>query len=141
MFDALRQSLNATAVSSFALYILVAAIVFALFQFIYTRMTPHREFELIRANNPAAAIALGGALIGFALPAGNIISHSVSILDFIVWVTIAAGIQLLAFIATSLVVKNLSSRIVNGEQAAAIYTAAIAISVGFLNAACMTPSA
>ncbi|TWR90241.1 DUF350 domain-containing protein [Pseudomonas saxonica] len=141
MFDALRQSLNATAVSSFALYILVAAIVFALFQFIYTRMTPHREFELIRANNPAAAIALGGALIGFALPAGNIISYSVSILDFVVWVTIAAGVQLLAFIATSLVVKNLSSRIVNGEQAAAIYTAAIAISVGFLNAACMTPSA
>lgn len=141
MFDALRQSLNATAVSSFALYILVAAIVFALFQFIYTRMTPHREFELIRANNPAAAIALGGALIGFALPAGNIISYSVSILDFVVWVTIAAGVQLLAFIATSLVVKNLSSRIVNGEQAAAIYTAAIAISVGLLNAACMTPSA
>nr|WP_314486427.1 DUF350 domain-containing protein [uncultured Pseudomonas sp.] len=141
MFDALRQSLNATAVSSFALYILVAAIVFALFQFIYTRMTPHREFELIRANNSAAAIALGGALIGFALPAGNIISYSVSILDFVVWVTIAAGVQLLAFIATSLVVKNLSSRIVNGEQAAAIYTAAIAISVGFLNAACMTPSA
>ena len=141
MFDALRQSLNATAVSSFALYILVAAIVFALFQFIYTRMTPHREFELIRANNPAAAIALGGALIGFALPAGNIISYSVSILDFVVWVTIAAGVQLLAFIATSLVVKNLSSRIVNVEQAAAIYTAAIAISVGFLNAACMTPSA
>lgn len=141
MFDALRQSLNATAVSSFTLYILVAAIVFALFQFIYTRMTPHREFELIRANNPAAAIALGGALIGFALPAGNIISYSVSILDFVVWVTIAAGVQLLAFIATSLVVKNLSSRIVNGEQAAAIYTAAIAISVGFLNAACMTPSA
>lgn len=141
MFDALRQSLNATAVSSFALYILVAAIVFALFQFIYTRMTPHREFELIRANNPAAAIALGGALVGFALPAGNIISYSVSILDFVVWVTIAAGVQLLAFIATSLVVKNLSSRIVNGEQAAAIYTAAIAISVGFLNAACMTPSA
>ena len=141
MFDALRQSLNATAVSSFALYILVAAIVFVLFQFIYTRMTPHREFELIRANNPAAAIALGGALIGFALPAGNIISYSVSILDFVVWVTIAAGVQLLAFIATSLVVKNLSSRIVNGEMAAAIYTAAIAISVGYLNAACMTPSA
>ena len=62
MFDALRQSLNATAVSSFALYILVAAIVFALFQFIYTRMTPHREFELIRANNPAAAIATSGSV-------------------------------------------------------------------------------
>lgn len=141
MLDALRLSLNATAVFDFVIYILVATLLFALFQFVYTRMTPHQEFKLIRANNPAAAIALGGALIGFALPAGNIITNSVSVLDVVVWVFIAAAVQLLVFIATSLVVKNLSTRIANGEHAAAIYTASVAVSVGFLNAACMTPSA
>lgn len=141
MLDALRLSLNATAVFDFVIYILVATLLFALFQFVYTRMTPHQEFKLIRANNPPAAIALGGALIGFALPAGNIITNSVSVLDVVVWVFIAAAVQLLVFIATSLVVKNLSTRIANGEYAAAIYTASVAVSVGFLNAACMTPSA
>jgi putative membrane protein len=140
MLDALRLSLNATAVFGFVLYILVAGVLFALFQFVYTRITPHKEFELIRANNPAAAIALGGSLIGFALPASSIISYSVSVLDFVVWVVIAAIVQLLAFFVTSRVLKGLSARIAQGELAAAIYAASVAISVGLLNSACMTPS-
>ena len=80
-------------------------------------------------------------MIGFALPASNIISYSVSVLDFVVWVVIAAVVQLLAFAVASLVIKGLSDRIAKGEIAAAIYSASVAISVGFLNSACMTPSA
>ncbi|AZL67996.1 MULTISPECIES: DUF350 domain-containing protein [Pseudomonas] len=140
MLDALRMSLNAQAVIGFILYISVALVLFWLFQFIYTHLTPHREFALIRDNNSAAAIALGGALIGFSLPASNIIAYSVGLLDFVVWVVIAAVVQLLAFAITSLVLKGLASRIAKGEMAAAIYAAAVAISVGFLNSACMTPS-
>ncbi|AMK31903.1 MULTISPECIES: DUF350 domain-containing protein [Pseudomonas] len=140
MLDALRMSLNAQAVIGFILYISVALVLFWVFQFIYTHLTPHREFALIRDNNSAAAIALGGALIGFSLPASNIIAYSVSLLDFVVWVVIAAVVQLLAFGITSLVLKGLASRIAKGEMAAAIYAAAVAISVGFLNSACMTPS-
>ncbi|EKN45232.1 MULTISPECIES: DUF350 domain-containing protein [Pseudomonas] len=140
MIDALRMSLNATAVFGFVMYILVAAILFALFQFIYSRITPHKEFALIRENNSAAALALGGSLIGFALPASNIITYSISILDVIVWVVIAAVVQLAAFGVTSVVLKGLSTRIAKGETAAAIYSASVAISVGLLNAACMTPS-
>ncbi|MGK4309458.1 DUF350 domain-containing protein [Pseudomonas mosselii] len=140
MLDALRMSLNAQAVIGFILYISVALVLFWVFQFIYTHLTPHREFALIRDNNSAAAIALGGALIGFSLPASNIIAYSVSLLDFVVWVVIVAVVQLLAFGITSLVLKGLASRIAKGEMAAAIYAAAVAISVGFLNSACMTPS-
>ena len=140
MLDALRMSLNAQAVIGFILYISVALVLFWLFQFIYTHLTPHREFALIRDNNSAAAIALCGALIGFSLPASNIIAYSVGLLDFVVWVVIAAVVQLLAFAITSLVLKGLASRIAKGEMAAAIYAAAVAISVGFLNSACMTPS-
>jgi len=140
MLDALRMSLNAQAVIGFILYISVALALFWLFQFIYTRLTPHREFSLIRENNSAAAIALGGALIGFSLPASNIITYSISLLDVVVWVVIAAVVQLLAFGITSVVLKGLAARIAKGELAAAIYAAAVAISVGFLNSACMTPS-
>lgn len=140
MLDALQLSLNAPAVLGFILYILVAALLFAVFQFIYSRVTPHKEFALIRDNNSAAALALGGSLIGFALPASNIIAYSINILDVVVWALIAAVVQLLAFGATSLVLKGLSVRIAKGEMAAAIYAASVAISVGMLNAACMTPS-
>ncbi|GGM18995.1 DUF350 domain-containing protein [Pseudomonas asuensis] len=140
MLEALRISLNAGAVMGFIAYIAVAALLFALFQLIYTRLTPHKEFALIREGNTAAAIALGGSLIGFALPASNIIAYSVSILDFVVWVVIAAVVQLLTFLFTSLVVKDLSARIGRGETAAAVYSASVAISIGFINSACMTPS-
>jgi len=141
MLEALRLSLDATAVFGFVLYIVVALALFALFQFLYTLITPHKEFEQIRQNNPAAAIALGGSLIGFALPASNVIAYSISVIDVVAWALIAAVVQLLAFVGTSLVLKGLSRRIVDGEIAAAIYAAAVAISVGFLNSACMTPSA
>lgn len=140
MLEALSISLNKAAVLGFVSYILGAAVLFALFQFIYTRITPHKEFELIRAGNVAAAIALGGAIIGFAIPASNVIAYSISILDFVVWAVIAAFVQLLAFLVTSLVLKGASERIRKGEIAAGIYVAAVAISVGMLNAACMTPS-
>ncbi|AVU75025.1 DUF350 domain-containing protein [Pseudomonas sp. Fig-3] len=140
MLEALSISLNKAAVLGFVLYILGAAVLFALYQFIYTRITPHKEFELIRSGNVAAAIALGGAIIGFAIPASNVIAYSVSILDFVVWAVIAAFVQLLAFLVTSLVLKGASERIKKGELAAGIYIAAVAISVGMLNAACMTPS-
>ncbi|SEE96907.1 MULTISPECIES: DUF350 domain-containing protein [Pseudomonas] len=140
MLEALSISLNKAAVFGFVAYILGAAVLFALFQFIYTRLTPHKEFELIRSGNVAAAIALGGAIIGFAIPASNVIAYSISILDFVVWAVIAAFVQLLAFLMTSLVLKGSSERIKKGEIAAGIYVAAVAISVGMLNAACMTPS-
>ena len=140
MLEALSISLNPAAVLGFVSYILGAALLFALFQFIYTRITPHKEFELIRSGNVAAAIALGGAVIGFAIPASNVIAYSVSLLDFVVWAVIAAFVQLLAFLMTSLVLKGTSERIKKGEIAAGIYVAAVAISVGMLNAACMTPT-
>ncbi|WP_248751109.1 DUF350 domain-containing protein [Pseudomonas sp. MWU15-20650] len=140
MLEALSISLNKAAVFGFVTYILGAAVLFALFQFIYTRITPHEEFELIRSGNVSAAVALGGAMIGFAIPASNVIAYSISILDFVVWAVIAAVVQLLAFMVTSLVLKGTSERIKKGELAAGIYVAAVAVSVGMLNAACMTPS-
>ncbi|EPG9350486.1 DUF350 domain-containing protein [Pseudomonas aeruginosa] len=140
MLEALKMSLNATAVIGFLFYIVSAVVLLALFQFIYTRITPHREYQLIRDGNTAAAVALSGAVIGFALPVASVISYSVSLLDFVVWAVIAAVVQLLAFLAVSLVLKGLPDRIHKGEVAAGIYVAAIAISVGLLNAACMTPT-
>ncbi|GAB3478198.1 DUF350 domain-containing protein [Azotobacter salinestris] len=140
MLDALQMSLNKAAVSGFLAYMLGAAVLFVLFQLVYTRLTPHREFSLIREGNVAAAIALAGAVIGFALPASNVIAYSVGLLDFVVWALIAAVVQLLAFFAVHLALRDLAARIQKGEIAAGIYVAAVAVGVGLLNAACMTPN-
>lgn len=140
MLDALRMSVSFQSLFSFLIYIVVAGVLFGLFQMAYTRLTPHKEFVQIREGNVAAAIALGGALIGFALPASNVITYSISVLDVVIWAVIAAVVQLMAFTVTSIVLKDLSARISRGELAAAIYAASVSISVGFLNSACMTPS-
>ncbi|KPA87400.1 putative membrane protein [Pseudomonas asplenii] len=139
LVDAVKMSLHLDAVMGFVLYLLVALLVFGLYACLYTRMTPHREWTLIREGNIAAAIALGGALIGFAIPAASAIAHSVSLVDFLIWALIALVAQLLAFGLVSLSIRGLSVRIAKGESAAAILSAAISISVGLLNAACMTP--
>ena len=44
--------------------------------YIYTWITAHDEFELIRNNMPGAAIALGLSMIGFALPLTSAIAHA-----------------------------------------------------------------
>jgi hypothetical protein len=52
---------------AFLVYFCTALVAVVAYLFIYTRVTPHDEFQLIRDNDPAAAIALGLSLLGFVL--------------------------------------------------------------------------
>ena len=109
------------------------------FKLIYQWVTPYHERNLIREGNLAAAIALGGALIGYVLPLASALSNTVSLAEFAAWAVLAGVIQIVAFIVTSrLAFRNLANRIEAGEVASAVYLAAISICVGLLNAACMT---
>ena len=86
-----------------------------------------------------AAVALGGALIGYVLPLTSALSHTVSLAEFAAWALLAGVIQILAFIVVSRVLyKALAARIEAGELAAGVYLASISLGVGLLNAACMT---
>ncbi|MEG0867345.1 MAG: DUF350 domain-containing protein [Hafnia sp.] len=142
-FESVATSLNmAISLSSlvtFAVYIAVAATLMALHIKVYTIITPHNEFALIRSGNPSASIALAGAIIGFAIPMANVISHSISLIDFIVWAVVASCVQLIVFFIASKVVKGLSDKIIDNDHGAAIFVASLAIAIGLLNAACMTP--
>jgi putative membrane protein len=135
----LNMAISLSSLATFLIYMLVGSALFALHVKMYTLITPHNEFELIRNANPSASVALIGACIGFAIPMAGVISHSIGLLDFIVWAVIASCVQLLVFYVASKVVKGLSDRIVNNEMSAAVFVAGLAISVGLINAACMTP--
>ena len=109
------------------------------FKLIYQWVTPYHERTLIRDGNPAAAIALGGALIGYVLPLASALSHTVSLAEFAAWALLAGVVQILVFTVVSrLAMKDLKARIEAGEMAAALYLASISICAGLLNAACMT---
>ena len=123
---------------AFAAYFTLAIVLLLLFIRLYTWVTPHDEFGLIRANNAAAAIAFGGALIGFAWPLASAITHSMSLLDCAIWGGVALVVQVLTFVISSAALKQLPQRITQGELAAGIFSAGCSVTVGMLNAACMS---
>jgi putative membrane protein len=124
---------------AFLSYFAIAILLLLLFGFIYTRLTAHDEFELIRHGKSAAAIALGGSLLAFALPLCSAIIHSVSLVDFVIWGVIAMVIQVGTFFAVRIFLTNLSQRISDNELSAGLFVALASLSVGAINAACMTP--
>ena len=136
MFDWFAFQTGATA---FVLAFAAAIAFFAAFKYVYQWVTPYHERDLIRAGNTAAAIGLGGALIGYVLPLASALSHTVSLPEFAAWALLAGVIQIGAFIVVSrLLYRALAARIEAGEMAAGVYLASISICVGLLNAACMT---
>jgi putative membrane protein len=130
------SSLNG--IPPFLAYFAVAIVLVLIFVRIYTWVTPQDELALIKANNPAAALAFGGALIGFALPLSSAITHSLSLLDCAVWGAVALIVQVLTFVVLRVAVKQLPERINQGEIATGIFVATTAIAVGLINAACMS---
>jgi putative membrane protein len=136
MFDTAAFLDGATA---FLLFFLVAGLFTIAFKLIYSAVTPYRERELIKSGNTAAAVALGGALIGYVLPLGSALTHTVSLAEFAAWATLAGVVQILVFTGVRiLVLPDVKARIENNETATAAYLAAVSVVVGVLNAACMT---
>ncbi len=123
---------------NFLIFFGSAIVLLLLFKVTYSWLTPHAEMTLIRANNTAAALAFGGAIIGFALPLASAISQSVTFLDFVLWGLVALVIQVLTFAVLRMTISELPKRIADGEIAPATFTASTAIAVGLINASCMT---
>lgn len=104
---------------------------------LYVTVTPPSEIRLIRQGNVSAALCLGGAMLGFALPLASAMVHGSNLVDFLVWGLIAAVVQVLAYVASRLIFRRMAADIVEDHVATAVITAAIALTVGVLNAAAM----
>ncbi|MBO9737852.1 MULTISPECIES: DUF350 domain-containing protein [Xanthomonas] len=104
-----------------------------------TLVTPHKDFTLLRQGNVAAATALAGNLIGVALPLHSAITHSVSLVDALIWGLVACGIQVVAYLLANLVAGRISRQITDNITAAGIFSAGVSIAVGLINAAAITP--
>lgn len=122
---------------AFLVYFCTALIAVIAYLFVYTRVTPHNEFQLIRDNDAAAAIALGLSLLGFVLPVVSAIAHSANVIDCFIWSLIALIVQIIVYYLVRVPVPKLSERIAAGELAAAIWLGLASLAAGALNAACM----
>lgn len=128
------------ALPHFLAYFAAALLLAAAFLTLYVQLTPHRELELIRGGNSAAALQLTGTFLGFALPVAVVIGHSVSIPDMLMWGVVAAVVQLLVFLLVSrLLFRGISARIQDGCTSSGIFVGGMGACVGLLQAACMVP--
>ena len=124
---------------SFALAFIAAGGFALIFKAVYRWITPHDEGALIRAGNTAAAVALGGALIGYVIPLASALANTHSLPEFVAWALLAGVIQIVTFwLVRRIALPDVSARIERGEMAPALYLMTISIVVGILNAACMT---
>jgi putative membrane protein len=122
---------------AFLVYFCTAIVAVLAYLFVYTRITPYNEFELIRNNNAAAAIALGLSLLGFSLPLISAIAHSANVWDCMIWSLIALSVQIVVFFIVRIPVPNLPQRIADGELAPAIWLGLASLAFGAINASCM----
>jgi putative membrane protein len=101
---------------AFLVYFCTAILAVVVYLFVYTRITPHDEFKLIRDNDPAAAVAL---------------------LDCLIWSLVALIVQVVVYYVVKIPVPNLSAKIAAGELAPAIWLGLSSLAAGALNAASM----
>ena len=120
---------------AFLIYFVVASVLVAAYLYVYTWITAHDEFALLKANNTSAAVALGLSMIGFALPSS--IGHADNVVDMTIWGVVALLVQVAVYYLSRIAVPDLSRRIEAGELAPAIWLGSASVAAGMLNAASM----
>ncbi|MDP5029523.1 MAG: DUF350 domain-containing protein [Paraglaciecola sp.] len=125
---------------NFALYFAISIALLFVFKIIYAFVTPHDEWKLVKEDkNVAAAVGFGGAMIGFSIALAGAATNSLSLIDFIIWGIVAILAQSVAFALLRFTfMPKIAERINQNEVSAGTMLAAMSISVGLLNAACMT---
>jgi len=94
---------------------------------LYVMITPYHELQLIRDGNVAAAISLGGVLLGMAIPLAFAMAASVNTIDILIFGALTLVLQLACYRIADFLIRDLPRRIVDGEISAAILLASIKI--------------
>ena len=119
-------------------YLLSALMMLAVFLVLYTRVTRFDELKLIREGNAAAALSLGGAILGFSCTLAFSIALHASWHLFLVWSAAAMIVQVVAYACVARALRHMNQAIHDGNAAMGGVMGAISAGVGMINAACLT---
>src|SRR4029079_3113534 len=95
---------------------------------IYMWITPYADIKLVREGNTAAAVALGGAFLGLAVPLAGCLAGSVNARAIRLWGFAPLVVHLITFKVVDVVLQGLGKRITAGEMSAAIFLAFVNVS-------------
>lgn len=132
--DVAAQSLVAGA-PVLLLHLLVTLAILVIGVGLYVLLTPHKELRLVREGNMAAALSLGGVIVGLAIPLSASMRSSLSWADVLIWGVVTLLAQLLVFRFVDALLPGLSRRISEADAAAAILLVAIKLATAFVLAA------
>jgi putative membrane protein len=107
------------------------------FVVLYVFITPYSELTLIREGNTAAAVSLGGAIVGYAMPIAVSVAVSHDIRAMVGWGVVACVVQLLAYMLARFALPQINHAIPQGKVASGIFLASFSLGIGILNAGCI----
>lgn len=102
---------------------------------LYILLTPWKELALVRGGNGAAGLALAGAIAGLAIPIASCLASSLTLIDLVLWGTVALLLQLLTYRIIDMLLRDIPKRIHNDEAGAAIVLIAAKLAAAMLLAA------
>ncbi|MGV7211026.1 DUF350 domain-containing protein [Oxalobacteraceae bacterium A2-2] len=126
------------AILNYLLHLLTAAVMLMVFFKIYTRVTPFDEVLLIRQGNHAAALSLGGALLGFSATIASALVHTGDYQQFFGWAAGAMATQIVVYAVTTRLLRMSKDHIEANNCAFGGLLGAISLSVGLINGACVS---
>lgn len=126
---------------NFLMYVSTAIGLLILGMILFTMTTPKiKEFSLIASGNIAAALLLGGKLIGLAFVLGAAAEYSISLVDMALWGLIGIIAQVVLFgIAELVTIRfSLQKAIQNDNRSVALTLFSLSIAVGWIVAKCLS---
>ena len=104
---------------------------------LYVLLTPHKEVQLIRDGNSAAAVSLSGIMLGLGIPLATCLAANNTVLEIAIWGAATIIVQLLVFRVVDMVLQGLPQRIQEGEMSAAALLVGAKLSTALILAAAM----
>ncbi|MDV2885476.1 DUF350 domain-containing protein [Alkalihalophilus pseudofirmus] len=122
----------------FLIYLATSFILFLIGTYIFKRLTPYSERDLIRAGNVAVSLKLLGKMAGLVVVLQSAIRSSINLVDLAIWALIAIIIQvLLHFVLEHAFTRNtnLANEVEKGNVAVGLFLGGISVLVGIIVAA------
>jgi putative membrane protein len=126
------------AIANYLIHLFLAAVLLVVFFKAYTWLTPYDEVTLIRQGNHAAALSLGGAVLGFSLTIASSLLHTNNYQEFFAWAAGAMVVQALGYAVTTRCLKMAQDQIESDNSAFGGLLGTISLSIGGINAACIS---
>jgi putative membrane protein len=123
---------------NYLLHLVTAAALVLAFFVVYTRITPYDEVALVRAGNGAAALSLGGSLIGFSATIASTVANTASYMEFAGWAVGAMIVQLVVWVVATRLLRMSRDQIEADNRAFGGLLGAISLSIGIINAGCIS---